>query len=358
MGDLFAMNRTEFLRRLGGVLLGAGFAGVAARSASAQSAEQFYKGRTVTLIIGTAPGGINDLSGRLVAKHLGRFIPGGPSIVAVNRAEGGGLALANNFADTKDNDGSVIAIIQRGIAQLAIQGDRSAHFDPLKLTWLGSLSSFATDAYILVVNARHPAKTVKDLAPPAPPALIGGDGPGSTNLTFALVARDALKLNIEVKDGFSGAAGMFFAMQQGDLDGQVIGLNSIMANQRALWEAKDVRVLLQFGRKTRHPLLRDVPLASELTRDPAALSVIAFTEAPLYMALPFVAPAGVPPTRATALQRGFMAMTKDRDFLADAERAKLDITPLDGNAVRDVIAKMAATPRDVIARYNRITGVS
>src|SRR3982074_1509905 len=126
MGDLLAMNRTEFLRRLGGVVLCAGFAGTAARAASAQSAEQFYKGRTITLIIGTAPGGINDLSGRLVAKHLGRFLPGGPSIIAVNRAEGGGLALANNFADTKENDGSVIAIIQRGIAQLAIQGDRLA----------------------------------------------------------------------------------------------------------------------------------------------------------------------------------------------------------------------------------------
>jgi len=352
-----AMNRTEFLRWLGGVFVCAGFVGVASSAASAQTAEQFYKGRTVTLIIATAPGGINDLSGRLAAKHLGRFIPGNPTIVAVNRAEGGGLALANRFADTKENDGSVIAIIQRGVAQLAIQGDRSAKFDPLKLTWLGSLSSFATDAYILVVNARHPAKTVKDLAPPAPPALIGGDGPGSTNLTFALVARDALKLNIQVKDGFSGAAGMFLAMKEGDLDGQVIGLNSIMANQRALWDAKDVRVLLQFGRKTRHPLLRDVPLASELTRDPAALSVIAFTEAPLYMALPFVAPAGVPGTRAAALQRAFMAMTKDRDFLADAERAKLDITPLDGNAVKDVIAKMAATPKDVIARYNEITGV-
>src|SRR6266550_4461740 len=354
MGDCHAMNRTEFLRRLGGVLLGAGFAGGAY---AAQGVEPFYKGRTVTLIIATAPGGINDLSGRLVARHLGRFIPGNPAIVAVNRAEGGGLALANEFAASKDNDGSVIAILQRGIAQLAIQGDPSAQFDPLKLTWLGSLSSFASDAYILVVNARHPAKTVKELAPPAPSALIGGDGPGSTNLTFALVARDALKLNIAVKDGFSGAAGMFFAMQQGDLDGQVIGLNSIMANQRALWDAKDVRVLLQFGRKTRHPLLRDVPLVNELTRDPAALAVIAFTEAPLFMALPFVAPAGVPGPRAAALQRGFMAMVQDSDFLADAERAKLDITPIDGDAVRSVIAKMAATPKDVIARYNKITGI-
>ncbi len=161
-----------------------------------------------------------------------------------------------------------IAIVQRGIAQLAIQGDTTAKFDPLKLNWLGSLSSFANDAYVLIVNARHPAKTVWDLAPPAPPALIGGDAPGSTNLTFALIAKHALKLNIEVKDGFSGAAGMFFAMNDGDLDGQVIGLNSLMANQPELWRTKDVRPLLQFGRRTRHPLLPDVPLASEYTTRP------------------------------------------------------------------------------------------
>jgi tripartite-type tricarboxylate transporter receptor subunit TctC len=350
------MTRVEFLR-LAGASAACAIAGTAS-PVFAQSAEQFYRGRTVTLLIPTAPGGINNLSGRLVAKHLGRFIPGNPTIVAENRESGGGLALANSFANGAPKDGSVIAILQRGVAQLAIQGDKSAKFDPLALTWLGSLSSFATDAYILIVNARHPAKTVKDLAPPAPPALIGGDDPGSTNLTFALVARDALKLNIEVKDGFGGAPGMFFAMKQGDLDGQVIGLNSIRANQAALWNAKEVRVLLQFGRKTRHPLLRDVPLASELTKDPASLSVIALTEAPLYMALPFLAPAGIPSDRAAALRAAFMTMVKEKDFLADAEKAKLDITPIDGNAVLDILVKMAATPKDVIAQYNRITGVT
>jgi tripartite-type tricarboxylate transporter receptor subunit TctC len=345
-----AMNRTQFLRRAGAAL----FCQVSGL-AFAQDTGQFYSGRTVTLIIPTAPGGINNLSGRLVAKHLGRFIPGNPTIVAENRAAGGGLGLANSFANGAPKDGATIAILQRGIAQLAIQGDQSARFDPLTLTWLGSLSSFATDAYILIVNARHPAKTVRDLAPPAPPALIGGDDAGSTNLTFALVARDALKLNIEVKDGFAGAPGMFFAMMQGDLDGQVIGLNSIRANQAALWNAKEVRALLQFGRKTRHPLLPDVPLADELTRDPAALSVIAFAEAPLYMALPLLAPAGIPPDRAAALRAAFMAMVKDKDFLVDAEKAKLDIAPIDGTAVRDIIVKMAATPKDVVARYNKIT---
>jgi len=97
-----------------------------------------------------------------------------------------------------------------------------------------------------------------------------------------------------------------------------------------------------------------VPLASELTRDEAALDVIAFTEAPLYMALPFLAPAGIPGDRAALLRAAFMAMVKDRDFLADAARAKLDITPIDGDQVRAIIAKMAATPKDVVAHYNRI----
>lgn len=346
------MTRGEFLR----VTAAAMAAAAVPRAAAAQGVAEFYRGRTITLIIPTAPGGINNLAGRLVARHLGRFIPGTPAITAENREQGGGLALANSFAQGAPKDGTVIANIQRAVPQLAIQGERAARFDPMALTWLGSLSSFSTDAYILIVNSHHPARDLRGLAAPAVPALIGGDDIGSTNLTFALVARDVLKLNIRVKDGFSGAPGMFLAMANGDLDGQVIGLNSIMANQPALWNAKEVRVLLQFGRTMRHPLLPDVPLATELTRDKDALDIIAFTEAPLTMALPFLAPAGIPADRAAALKGAFTAMVKDREFLADAERSKLDITPIDGDQVRAIIAKMAATPRTVIERYNRITG--
>lgn len=353
------MTRGDFLRLAAAVIARAAASttpAVAQTRAAASPVEAFYRGRRVTLIIPTAPGGINNLAGRLVARHLGRCIPGNPAIVAENREDGGGLALANSFASGAPKDGSVIAIIQRGIPQLAIQGDPGTRFDPLALTWLGSLSSFATDAYLLVVNARHPARSVRDLARLAVPPLIGGDEPGSTNLTFALVARDVLNLNIQVKDGFAGAPSMFLAMANGGLDGQVIGLNSIRANQQELWNAKAVRVLLQFGRGRRHPLLPDVPLATELTREQEALDVIAFTEAPLSMALPFVAPAGLPADRAAALQSAFLKMVNDRDFLADAARVQLDITPIDAEAVCSILAKMTATPRDVIARYTRITG--
>jgi tripartite-type tricarboxylate transporter receptor subunit TctC len=347
------VSRAGFLRGGAAVLL---TSAIPAPSRAAEEAASFYRGREICLVVPTAQGGINDLSGRLVARHLGRFLPGNPSVRVENRDEGGGLALANRFAAPlqAERDGATIAILQRGIAQLAIQGDPFAKFDPLKLNWLGSLSSFATDAYILVVAARHPAKTLADLKPPAVPALIGGDSPGSTNLTFALVARDALKLNIAVKDGFKGAVGMFFAMGQGDLDGQVIGLNSIRANQSAFWNAGEFRPLLQFGRKTRHPDLPNVPLAREITNDKVALDIVAFTEGPLYMALPFLAPTGIPEERAAALRTAFMAMTKDKDFLADAMRVQLDITPIDADAVRGTLAKMAATPKDVVDRYTKI----
>ena len=230
------MRRADFLHGLTASLIWAGISpALSTRAGAAQS-----DARPVRLTIPAARGGINDLAGRLVARHFGRFLPGKPSIEIVND-ESGGVALANRFATAADTARLEFAILQRAVPQLAIQGDRTAKFDPLKLNWLGSLSSFSNDAYVLIVNARHPAKTVWNLAPPAPPALIGGDAPGSTNLTFALVARDALKLNIQVKDGFSGAAGMFFAMKDGDLDGQVIGLNSLIANQPELWQAKDVR---------------------------------------------------------------------------------------------------------------------
>jgi tripartite-type tricarboxylate transporter receptor subunit TctC len=324
-----------------------------AQPAQAQSVEGFYRGRTVTLIVPTATGGINNLAGRLVAKHLARFIPGHPQIAVENRPEGGGLALANNLQQTLPKDGSVIAIIQRAIPQLAIQGDPKAKFDPQSFTWLGSLSTFAADAYMLVVNASHPAKTVDDLKKPGISARIGADHPGDTNLTFALIGK-ALGLNLTITSGFNGAAAISEGMRKGEIDGQVIGLVSISANQATMWTGKAVRPLVQFGRTSRHPALPDIPTGRELTRDPKMLALIEFAELPFFMALPFVAPPALPAERAAALRSAFMAMCKDQTFLDEARKAKLDISPVDGDGVRALLVKSAATPKDVIARYNEV----
>ena len=220
--------------------------------------------------------------------------------------------------------------------QLAVQGDSNVKFDPVKFTWLGSLSDYSTDRYLVVINSNHPAKTPEDLRKPGVRLRLGGDQPGSTNLTFAMVAKLVLDLNIDIVRGYPGAAPMFIAMQSGELDGQVIGYNSVRAGQPHLWNEKLVRPLIQFGRDTRLEALADVSTGQELVSDPDKKSLVRFAELPFRAALPFV------------------EMVKDKAFLADAEKVNLEISAIDGDAVRDVIAQMQATPKAVIDRYNEI----
>ena len=341
---------------LGFLICGLCCGSLAAWPAAAQSVEAFYKGRTVTMLVGTSPGGINDISARLVARHLVRFIPGGPNIVVQNNPGGGGLVTANRLYFNAEKDGSVLAKFERAVPQLAIQGHPNAQFDPARFTWLGSPSSYADDAYLMLVNADHPARTLADLGPPAKPVTLGADNAASSNLIFAVIAKEVLRLNVNIVRGYTGAAPLFLAMQRGELDGQMVGLSSVRTGQRDLWNRKVFRPLMAFGRTTRHAEFPDMPIGRELTGDPGALALIDFAELPFFMALPFAAPPDLPADRAQALQAAFMAMCRDQGFVAEAEKLGIDMSPIDGAAILRLLAHTAATPKDVIARYNAIGG--
>jgi tripartite-type tricarboxylate transporter receptor subunit TctC len=323
-------------------------------AASAQSVEQFYKGRAVTMLVGTAPGGINDISARLVAKHLGRFVPGNPSVVVQNNPGAGGLITANKLYNNADRDGSVLAKFERAVPQLQIEGDPKAQFDSTRFVWLGSLSSYANDAYFLLVNANGRVKSVGELKGPGLPINLGSDNSASSNLIFAVIAKEVLGLNVNVIRGYTGAASLFLAMQSGELDGQFVGLSSIKSGQRELWNKGAFRPLMAFGRTTRHPDFPDIPIGREMTSDPGAQALISFAELPFFMALPFAAPPGIPADRAEALQTAFMAMSRDADFVAEAEKIGIDMSPIDGTGILKLLTATAATPKDVIARYMAI----
>src|SRR6516225_4492419 len=323
-------------------------------AATAQPIEQFYKGRTITILVGTSPGGINDISARLVARHLFRFIPGTPNILVQNNPGGGGLVTASRLFYHSEKDGSAIAKLERAVPQLAIQGNPNAQFDPARFTWLGSLSSYADDAYLMLVNAQHPARTIHDLK--SVPVVLGADNAASSNLIFGLIAKDVLGLNVRLVRGYTGAAPLFLAMARGELDGQMVGLSSVRTGQRDLWNRHAFRPLLAFGRATRHVDFPEVPTGRELAGDAGALALIEFTELPFFMALPFAAPPEIPPDRAEALQTAFMAMCRDKGFVDEAEKLGIDMSPIDGNAILRLLARTAATPKDVIARYNSISG--
>src|SRR5438105_9962878 len=180
------MSKHITRRALAIMSCGLGMGLTAMQQASAQSAEQFYKGRSISMLVGTSPGGINDISARLVARHLGRFIPGNPSFIVQSNPGGGGLVTANRLYNTVEKDGTVVAKLERAVPQLQIQGDRNASFDPVKFVWLGSLSSYADDAYLMLINANHPAQAVADLRKPGISVTLGADTSASSNLIFAL----------------------------------------------------------------------------------------------------------------------------------------------------------------------------
>ena len=349
------MNASDMTRTVAAVLVMV-IALFAARDAAAQSVEQFYKGRTITMLVGVAPGGINDISARLVARHLGRFLPGNPSFVVQNNPGAGGLVNANRLFVNAEKDGSVLAKLERAVPQLAIQGNPNAQFDPMRFTWLGSLSSYADDAYLMLINTNHAARTVADLKRPGIAVALGADHVASSNLIFAVIAKEVLGLNVNVVRGYSGAAPLFLAMQRGELDGQMVGLSSVRTGQRDLWNRKVFRPLMAFGRTTRHAEFPDMPIGRELTGDHGALALIDFAELPFFMALPFAAPPDLPADRAQALQAAFMAMCRDKGFVAEAEKLGIDMSPIDGAAILRLLAHTAATPKEVIARYNAIGG--
>jgi tripartite-type tricarboxylate transporter receptor subunit TctC len=342
-------NRTALLLLVSGLCCGL----QATQHATAQSVESFYRGRTIAMLVGTSPGGINDISARLVARHLSRFLPGNPTIVVQNNPGGGGLVTANRLYVNSDKDGSVLAKLERAVPQLAIQGNSNAQFDPAKFTWLGSLSSYANDAYLMLVNANHPAKTVADLK--ITRAVLGADNAASSNLIFAVIAKEVVGLNVSVVRGYTGAAPLFLAMQRGELDGQMVGLSSVRTGQRDLWTKGAFRPLLAFGRDRRHPEFADMPIGRELAGDSDARALIEFAELPFFMALPFAAPPGLPPDRAEALQTAFIAMCRDKAFVEEAQTLGIDMSPIDGTAILTLLARTAATPRDVIRRYNAIS---
>lgn len=208
----------------------------------------------------------------------------------------------------------------------------------------------------MLVMATSPIKSASELKEPGKSITLGGDNAASSNVIYATIAKDILSLHVKVVSGYTGAAPLFLAMQSGEIDGQVVGYSSVRTGQRGLWSRHAFRALMQFGRKTRHPDFAGIPTAYELTTDPTARALLNFADLQFFISLPFAAPPNVPADRAMALQTAFMNMCRDPGVIAAAQALGIDMSPIDGAAVRAAIATAAATPRTVIDRYNKLVG--
>jgi tripartite-type tricarboxylate transporter receptor subunit TctC len=340
-------------RKFGALCVLMALTGIGAEMASAQSPASFYAGKTINLIVGSTPGGYYDIAGRVVARHFGQYIPGNPNVIVQNQPGAAGLASVNKIGNTAERDGRTILVMSRALPQLALVGDPNAAFDPLQLTWLGSLSSYKDDAYLVTVNSRHPAKSLADVRP-GKPVHLGGTSGGATNVIFALIARDMLKLNFEITKGYPGAAQIWLAMERDEVDGQIVDISAIMVGRPKLWEEGKLRPLLAFGRTERLSDRPEVPIARELVSDANDLALLEFAELPFFMALPFVAPPDIPEDRARVLKDAFMTMARNEAFRAEMLKVGIMTSPIDGDAVHGLIAKAAKTPEAVRARFAKL----
>ena len=315
---------------------------VSALPARAQSVEEFYRGKSINLVIGFSVGGGYDLYARHLARHMGKHIPGKPTIVPQNMAGAGSLRAANFVYSAAPKDGTTFGTFARttGINPLLESG---ATFDGTKFSWLGSVTN---DISTCVTWHTSAVKTWKDFL--EKPVTLGGQGPSSEPDIFANLYKNVFGAKIKLVAGYPGTNEITLAMERNEVEG-LCGLSwSTIKTRHAQWlKDKKINVLVQASFK-KDPELGDVPLVMEIAQNQEQRQIMTLFLAAQEMARPFAAPPAIPEDRKAALVAAFDATMKDAEFLAEAKRLNIDVNPVSGKEIDRLLAELYATPKDVI----------
>jgi tripartite-type tricarboxylate transporter receptor subunit TctC len=307
----------------------------------------------VTLYIPSGVGGGYDTYGRLTSRHLGRFLPGNPTIVPKYMPGAGGVVLANYLYNVAPKDGSAIGHLQGGTALEPLLGFSQAKFDVTQLNWLVSLNGLVS---IGVFWHNSPVRNVDDLF--TRDVLVGSSG-GGTEITPRLVNRFA-GTRFKIISGYKGTGDAMLAMERGEVDGIVGHELSALRAARPDWLSEHkARIVIQVG-LARFPDIADVPNALDLAKDDDERKIFALLLTRQVYGRPFAAPPGTPPGVVATLRQAFLAMAKDPQFLQDAAKIKADIVVADGDEIAALYARTYATPRPLVERaieeYKRAGG--
>jgi tripartite-type tricarboxylate transporter receptor subunit TctC len=328
-----------------------------ASQTGAQTVEEFYRGKALTLVVGNGPGGGFDVFGRLLARHIGKYIPGNPSVIVQNMPGAGSLVAANYLYNVAPKDGTTFGLIARNMPLLGLLANNSnVRFDPQKFTWLGSSSNFSNDAYVLIVRKDAQVKSTADaLRVDGQPLVLGGTADGGTSSDVPKILQDTIGLNMKLVVGYRDSAAIYLAMERGEVSGRTNELSSIKSVKPS-WLApdSDYKILIQYARATRLPAFPDVPTARELAPNEKARALIEFTEAPFTMAWPYAAPPGLPIDRTEALQDAFAAAHRDPQFLAEARAAGLDVSLVSADELRRSVHDLSRAPPEMFDYVRRL----
>ena len=310
----------------------------------AQSPADFYKGKNVDLTIGYSAGGGYDVYARLLARHMGRFIPGNPAIVPKNMPGAGSLGLANWLYNVAPKDGTAFGTIGRGTAFDPLLGSTKAQFDAAKFNWLGSMNdevsvcvSWYTTGITSLEQVKHNELTV------------GGSGQAADTDQFPKVLNATIGTKFRLVTGYPGGNDVDLAMERGEVMGRCgWSWSSVVATHKSWIDEHKINVLVQLS-LSKHPDLPNVPLAMDLANNDEQRQIFKLVFARQPMGRPFLAPPGVPSDRVSVLREAFMDTMKDGDFLAEAEKMKLEINPVAGDAVQEIVQDVYKTPKPIAA---------
>jgi tripartite-type tricarboxylate transporter receptor subunit TctC len=322
-----------FAVAISAALLAASLLGTSTKS-SAQSPEQFYKGKTVEFLIGYAPGGSNDAYSRLIATHLGKHIPGNPSVVPRNMPGAGSFLAVNRIYATAPKDGTVIGL---GAPTMAIDeklGNQGVRFKAAELNWIGRVDSLIN---IVMTWKTSPVKTVADAQKTE--ATLSSTGAGSTSSVYPAVMNNVLGTKFKLIMGYKGSNEAMLALERGEVEGHSTAWSAVKVAQPNWIRDKSIHVLVQFA-LNRHPELQDIPTAVEFGRDEDEKQVLSAIMKASEIGTSFFTSPGVPADRLAALRRAFDATMKDPAFLADAEKQRLTVGPMTGEEVQKLIAEV------------------
>ena len=326
-----------------GLALSAAMIAATAIPATAQSVESFYKGKNLDLFIGYSTGGGYDTYGRIVARHMGKHIPGSPTFVPKNLPGAGSLLLVNQLYNTLPKDGSVIGIFARAAAWEPLFGNAQAKFDPTKLNWLGSGNN-----EVSICAFWHTAGLTSTEQFLKAPLVVGGTGPGADTDNFPLTLNNVLGTQLKLITGYPGGNDVNVAIERGEVQGRCgWSWSSVKATRPDWLRDKKIFIPVQFA-LAKHEDLPNVPLVLDLATDEKQRQILEVIFAAQPMGRPFAAPPNVPADRVKALRAAFDATFKDKEFLAEAQKAKLEIDPVSGVEVEKIVNRIAGMPKDLL----------
>jgi tripartite-type tricarboxylate transporter receptor subunit TctC len=309
---------------------------------AAQPGGDTFAAKSVAMIIGFGPGGGYDLWGRTVGRHIGRHLPGAPSVIPQNMPGAGSYAAASYIFNIAPKDGSVLGIIARDAALGPLSGATGARFDPTRLSWIGTPTK---ETNVCVAYHTSQVKSVLDLYDKQ--LIVGDTGPGTGTRSYPKALNELLGMKFKLVGGFPASSDVFLAMERGEVEGICESLDSIKIRRPDWIPTRKISILFQGGAEP-NPELDGVPFVLDLALTGEQRQAIEFLYAGQGIGRPFVAPPDLPPDRLKMLRDAFKATMTDPAFVAEAQKSKLDLEPEDGEHLAVLIAKIYATPKPIV----------